>query len=249
MSEKKFPFDFEAVFQPDDYLYFYGLTITDEVSDKQTAFLERELKLVQSMRVLDLACGYGRHANRLARKGCTVVGVDTSEAFLELARKEAETERLTVTYLKQDMRRIDFNGEFDRIIMMFTAVGYFDDDENMTVFRNITRALKPGGLFCFDTFNRDLFLKNIRTCHVTDNNDDTMIDRVSFDSVTGRLHNRRTIIRHGKKRDFEFSIRLYNPTEIKLILKEAGLNVVNFYSDWESNPLNNNPRMITVARK
>ena len=249
MSEEKIPFDFEAVFQPDDYLYFYELTITDEVTDRQVAFLENELDLDRPQRILDLACGYGRHANRLAAKGHSVVGMDTSETFLNMARDEAAAKKLEITYLRGDMREIDFDNEFDRVLMLFTAVGYFDDETNIRVFQNVARALKPGGLFCFDAPNRDYIAKMLRHHHVTDRDGDIMIDRNSFDTFTGRLHNRRTVIRNGRKREFEFSIRLYNPTELSSILKKSGLEIVGFYGDWEGRPTAGDLRMITVARK
>jgi len=249
MSDDNPKFDFEAVFDPDDYIYFYEDMATEELTEKQVAFLVRELQLDKSVRILDLACGYGRHANRLAQRGYLVVGMDYSEAFLDIARKEAEAKGLDIKYLRGDMREMNFDNEFDRVIMMFTAVGYFNDQENYKVFQNVSRALKPGGLLCFDTINRDLMLKNFRPHVVTDKNGDMMIDRNSFDSVTGRITNRRTIIRNGQKREFEFSIRLYNPTEIELLLNQAGLKIVRFYGDWEGIPMANDWRMIVTARK
>ena len=61
--------DFDAVFHAGDYLYFYEDSIRDEYTDEQIAFLVRELSLGKQMKILDLACGHGRHANRLARSG------------------------------------------------------------------------------------------------------------------------------------------------------------------------------------
>lgn len=58
-------FDFEAVFEPDDYLYFYADAINEERTKKKIEFLVKELELDKPMKILDLACGHGRHANLL----------------------------------------------------------------------------------------------------------------------------------------------------------------------------------------
>ena len=249
-EKQEYEFDFEAVFDVDDYFYFYKDVITDEVTDKQVHFLVRELGLDRPRKILDLACGHGRHANRLAAQGHEVTGVDLTAGFLEVARKEAAEEKLQVDYMQKDMRDISFNEEFDRVLLMFTALGYFRDEENLKVLVNIHRALKPGGLFCFDTFSRDLLLKKFRADHITDKGEDLMLDRNRFDPVTGYIHNHRTIIRDGKRKDFGFSIRLYNPTEITLILKQAGFSSVKMFSNWESEPLTDESlRMIVVVQK
>ncbi|MBN1212804.1 MAG: class I SAM-dependent methyltransferase [candidate division Zixibacteria bacterium] len=249
-EKQQYEFDFEAVFDPDDYFYFYEDIITDEVTERQVLFLIRELELDQPRKILDLACGHGRHANRLAGLGHEVTGVDLTAGFLEAARREAEGKKLKVRYLQKDMREISFDEEFDRVLLMFTALGYFSDEENFKVLENIHRALKPGGLLCFDTINRDLMLKNLRAHHITDKEGNLMLDRNSFDPVSGYIHNHRTIIRDGKRKDFKFSIRLYNATEISLILERAGFQTVKMYGTWDSGPLTDESwRMIVMAQK
>ena len=91
-------FDFEAVFEPEDYLYFYGDALTEERTAKEVEFLVRELKLDRPMRILDLACGYGRHANRLAQLGHSMVGVDITAGFLEMAKENARDKGVKVSY-------------------------------------------------------------------------------------------------------------------------------------------------------
>jgi cyclopropane fatty-acyl-phospholipid synthase-like methyltransferase len=61
-------FAFERVFDPDDYLYFYSLRLTPERNDQDAERVWRLLDLAPGMTVLDLACGHGRIANRLAER-------------------------------------------------------------------------------------------------------------------------------------------------------------------------------------
>jgi cyclopropane fatty-acyl-phospholipid synthase-like methyltransferase len=65
-------FDFDAVFRADDYLYFYGDSLKDEYTEQEVEFLVRELGIRKRMSILDLACGHGRHANRLAARGLVI---------------------------------------------------------------------------------------------------------------------------------------------------------------------------------
>jgi len=183
-------FDFESVFEPDDYLYFYADILTPERTKKEVEFLMRELKLQPPMSILDLACGYGRHANRLAEIGYDVTGVDLTPGFLEITRKEAEEMRVSdkVKYILGDMRKISFKEEFDRAFLLFVSFGYFTDEENLLVLKNVNRALKPGGLFCFDISNRDVSLKNLPSCSMREKEGNLMIEKYMFDGITGRLN-------------------------------------------------------------
>ncbi len=243
-------FDFEAVFEVDDYLYFYSEMLTDELADRQVSFLVKELELTEPMDILDLACGFGRHANRLATLGHRVTGIDLMPGFLELARKDADARGVLVDYRQGDMRRLDFDRQFDRVLLLFTAFGYFEDEENAQVLVNIARALKPGGRLIFDTINRDTNLKYHIPCFVVEKGNDLMIDRISFDTLTGRQYDRRIVIRNGVRKDKPYFVRLYNPSEINDLLKKAGLETVKMCGDWEGAPLGSEGRrMIVIARK
>ncbi len=196
------------------------------------------------------ACGHGRHANRLVQLGYNVTGVDITQGFLEIAKNNAKKKGITVKYIQKDMREISFKEEFDRAILLFTSFGYFDDEENFKVLENVARSLKSGGLFCFDTFNRDVFLKHFLPYIVVEKGDDLMIDRNTFDSATGRVYNKRIVIRNGKKKDKPFFVRLYNPTEMKDLLNKAGLQIYKMYSNWDAKPFTSDSRrMIIIAKK
>lgn len=243
-------FDFDAVFDPDDYLYFYKDVLTEERTKKEIDFLIRELELKTPMKILDLACGHGRHANKLAELGHDVTGVDITLGFLEIAKNEAMKLGVQVNYIHEDMRKISFKEEFDRVLLLFTSFGYFEDEENLKVLENVANALKKEGLFCLDTINRDAFLKNFLPYIVTEKGNDLMIDRNIFDSITGRLYNKRIVIRNGIRKDKPFFVRLYTFPELKELLRKVGLEICRLYGDWDSNPFTNNSRrLIVISRK
>ena len=140
-----------------DYLYFYQPLLDGDQA-------ERDAELILSLagprppgrplRILDMACGHGRVAAALARRGHLVTGVDLSETFLRAAR-EANNPDGRVTYLRTDMRALTWAGEFDVVVCFFSAFGYFGDDENRLVLANAARSLRPNGRFVLDLRNWD----------------------------------------------------------------------------------------------
>jgi len=99
-------------------------------------------------RVLDLACGTGRHSIELARRGFDVVGVDIAADLLEVANRDAEEEGVeNVSFLEEDLRQLGFDEEFDVVLNLNDgAIGYFEtEEENHRTFEVIAAALRPGG--------------------------------------------------------------------------------------------------------
>jgi 2-polyprenyl-3-methyl-5-hydroxy-6-metoxy-1,4-benzoquinol methylase len=110
----------------DDYLHFYTDVLGAGRSDADAGLVARLLSLEPGMRVLDVPCGEGRIAGRLARLGCEVVGVDYTERWVELARKHYPE----ATFELGDMRSLPYAEEFDAVVNWFTSFGYFDPETN-----------------------------------------------------------------------------------------------------------------------
>ena len=105
------------------------------------------------MDVLDLACGHGRIANRLAERGARVTGLDRTPLFLEVARRDAAARGVEVDYVEGDMRELAWEGGFDRVVSWFTSFGYFDDQANRGVLGGVHGALRPGGSLLIECNN------------------------------------------------------------------------------------------------
>lgn len=245
-----FVFDYDAVFNPEYYLYFYEDRLAEDKTDQEIKFLKEVLKLGLGMNILDLACGHGRHANKLSELGYSVLGIDINEDFLEIARDYTKQKGLAVQYIRQDMREISYSNEFDRILLLFTSFGYFNDAENLRVLKNISKALKSDGLFCLDLINRDYLSGNLKPCMITERQEDLMIDRISFDPKTGRTLNRRIYLKNGKRIDAPFSVRIYSYTEINELMRKVNLSIEEVYGGWNKESFSNQSyRMIIVASK
>ena len=187
----------------------------------------------------------------LAERGVRVTGLDATPYFLELARKDAAERGVEVEYVEGDMRSLPWTERFDRVLCWFTSFGYFSDDENRQVLGEAFRALRPEGLFAVEMNNLLRLLQVYADENVTERGEDRMIDRHRFDIQTNRSLDERTIIRGGKERTFEFSVRMFTPAELRDWLLVAGFREAIAYGD-DGQPLtpeHEGRRMTVVGRK
>ena len=144
------------------------------------------------------------------------------------------------------MREISYSNEFDLILLLFSSFGYFEDDDNFLVLKIINEGLKKGGKLYFDLMNRDVIMKNFIPNFVREKNGNLMIDRNEFDTISGRIINKRILIKDGKRFDMPFFMRLYNPSELNILLKSAGFSKIEFYGDNFSEVFNTKSRRIRI---
>jgi SAM-dependent methyltransferase len=247
----------------EDYLHFFaaprGVSAfavhgpavpgVDSPDDAVADLAWRLLELRPDMSVLDLACGDGGLANRLAARGCRVVGLDSSAVFLDRARADAAIAGVSVEYVAGDMRRIPWTARFDRVINWSTAFGYFDDATNRVVLDGIVRVLRPGGRLAMDLDNLTKFLASYTPSRVVAARDDgdMLVDRYHLDALTGRFEAERTVIRGGRARRVNFVKRLFGFPELRDWLRAAGFAAVAGYGE-DGRPLTaDHSRMIVVA--
>ena len=242
-------FDFSGAFDA-DYLHFYETMLTAERSDGEAGVVWNLLGLKPGAAVLDLACGHGRIANRLAESGARVTGLDRTALFLARAREDAAARGAAVEYVEGDMRAIPWRERFDAVLLWYTAFGYFDEAGNEAVLRGIAAALKPGGRVLLDQPNRAQVIGWEFPAHdVVQRGDDLMVDIVNYDVLTDRSRVERIIVRDGKVRRTRFAVRLYSFSELEKLALAAGFRAARAF-DQVGGPLTlTSGRMIFVARK
>ena len=127
----------------------------EEDTNRQVDFLIKQLHLKGTEKMLDFACGFGRHSLEFARRGYDVTGIDITLAYIDYANEQAKKENLNAKFICQDIRTITFDKEFDVVLNMADgAIGYFEDDgENHKIFSVIAKALKNGGKHFMDIMN------------------------------------------------------------------------------------------------
>jgi SAM-dependent methyltransferase len=216
-------------------------------TENEVAFLVAELGLAPGARVLDVGCGPGRHARALGERGIEVVGVDISERFVELARRDAPA---GVTFERLDARALPFDAEFDAVINVFTAFGYFEDPEDdVETLRCVRRALVPGGRFLLETLHRDALLARFRPrlAYTTSNGTQVTRDYV-WDLARDVIDERVGVVRpDGARAEYATSVRMRSLHELLALVAKAGLAPVAWYGGLDGSALRLDSRRLVLV--
>ena len=184
-------------------------------------------------RVLDLACGPGRHSVAFARRGFRVTGVDRSPFLLERARTNARDAGVEVEWIESDMRDFRRPDAFDLAICLFTSFGFFQEDaDNRQVLANVAASLKPGGTFVLDLLGKEVLAQKFTSTTSRDLPDGMVVHRHRIVDDWNRIENDWIILRNGAQRTFHFSHWLYSARELKEMLLGAGFAEVQVYGDF-----------------
>jgi len=232
----------------EDYLRLYQFPV--ERTDPEVEFVAEMLadRIAPGGLVLDLACGQGRHAIPLAARGYRIIGLDYQ---LHLLRKAKEAEGEGVFFVRGDMRRLPFPETFDAVVNLFTAFGYFSDEENARILCEVARVLRPGGWLVLDVANRDALIRNAQPRSWKRLPDGSLVlSEWTWDVATGRYTHWQLLLGDQDRRSFMHSVRVYTCTELTALLGNAGLTVVARHGGFRGEALNlDAPRLIMIARK
>ena len=239
---------FERFFGP-DYFEIYRDFFPPERAAADVEGIVARLGLFAGARVLDLACGHGRHAIPLAERGFAVTGYDLSEECLARARAEAAARGVSVRWLHGDMRELPFDAEFDAVINVFTAFGYFaDEEDDVETLRRVRRALVPGGRFLLETLHRDALLARFqpRIEYTTSNGTHVVRDYV-WDLAHDRIEDRVVMVRpDGSRAEYTTSLRVRSLRDLLALLREADLEPLAWYGGLAGGPLQLDSRRLVL---
>ena len=222
----------------------------EATSLRQARLVKRLLKARKGMRVLDIPCGMGRLTVPLAKMGLVMTGVDLSESFARSARREASKQGVDARFICRDMRKIDFEEEFNAAFNWFGSFGYFSDADMLVFCQKVLRALKPGGRFLVEGIN-----KSWMQSHFVPESDMTIggvrvQQQRRFDRRTGRALATWTFSRKDRKEKNRLSVRLYDGTDMRRLLRSAGFREIKLFG---YPPLGrftrHSRRLIAVARR
>lgn len=124
--------------------------------DRIVHWLIDALGLDAGAALLDIGCGPGLYAERFARRGLRVTGVDYSRRSIAYATESAQQQGLAITYRYQDYRTLEDTAQYDAALLIYGDLCVLNPQDRATVLANVRRALKPGGLFAFDVTTREL---------------------------------------------------------------------------------------------
>jgi SAM-dependent methyltransferase len=209
----------------DDYLHAMERISDDQIA-REVHFIEESLGVEEGGALLDLACGTGRHAVQLARRGYEVVGFDLSLAMLARAGEDAQEREAKLNFVQGDMRDMTFEEQFDGVYCWNTSFGYFEEDKNAQVIDRVHRALKGGGLFLLDVVNRDFLVRQSPSLAWFEGEGCICMDEMNVDFITSRMKVKRTMmLDDGRSQEIEYSMRIYSLHELGRVLHEHGFTV------------------------
>lgn len=224
-----------------------------EWAGQQVEFIEKAVGLKPNDHILDLCCGDGRHAVALAQRGYRLTGLDLDAAMLRDAAQAAERAGVKVQWILGDMRDIPGISEYDVVLNLFTAFGYFEsDEEDQKVLEGIARSLKPGGRLFLNTVNREWLLRQFqaRDWERLDDGSMRFIER-QIDLEQGRnFVTESWYYPDGRRKTMFHILRLYTLTELRRMCSEVGLQLTDVYGDFDGGPYGLDSRWLSlVARK
>ena len=227
----------------EDYLALYAHR-DDGDAERLVALLRRSVPWDRSWRVLDVACGPGRHARALEAAGARCFGLDLSMPLLRRARQVTG-----IPLIRADMRRIPVRPRsIDLTVNLFTSFGYFATDaEHGTALAEMAGTVRPSGWLVLDFLNAVA----ARTALVPEElvqlaGQPVRIRRELSDA--GRFVWKRIATADG--REFTERVRLFGADELAAMLDGAGIAVHYRFGDYDGSPLTESaPRVLLMGQR
>ncbi|MFL5401393.1 MAG: class I SAM-dependent methyltransferase [Gemmatimonadales bacterium] len=214
----------------EEYLQLYPHR-DDADAERAVALIRDTVSLQPGWRVLDVACGAGRHARAFAAAGARCVGVDLSATLLRLARQITDA-----PLVRADMRQLPIRpASMDLTVNLFTSFGYFErDSEHAAALGEMISTVRPGGWFVIDFLNPASVRRGL-------------VPEETIEVAGSKVHVSRSVspdgryvcksIRGPKGRHYMERVRLFEPSQISEMLEAAGVRVRFRFGSYDAIPL------------
>jgi len=209
--------------------------------------LAEYLSLKKRRKLLDIACGKGRHATYFNSLGFDVVGVDLSPNSITSAK---ENENTTLQFEVHDMREIYQENQFDVVTNLFTSFGYFEKDQDeQKAINAMASNLKKEGTLVIDFMNSKNVIANLVA------SEKKRIDGITFD-ISRKVVNQHVIkdinITHSKtKHHFQEKVKNLTLSNFSHFITNAGLKIIDIFGNYKLEEFNaqNSDRLILICKK
>ncbi|WP_207427233.1 cyclopropane-fatty-acyl-phospholipid synthase family protein [Pedobacter sp. SYSU D00535] len=198
-------------------------------------------------RILDIACGRGRHSVYLNKKGYDVTGIDLSHSNIKFS-KQFENEKLH--FHEHDMRHLLYINYFDLALNLFTSFGYFETErDHVKALKTFRKALKPEGRLVLDYFNTEKIVRNLTRQELK------LIDGIDF-SIAKKVENGKIIksisFEHRSRGyNFKEEVKAFSFSDFEKLFKLSGFEVENHFGDYSLNAFDpvKSDRLIFICKK
>jgi SAM-dependent methyltransferase len=238
-------------FFSDFYLRAYAGAARDADASEQALAAARLAGCPDGGDLLDVPCGFGRHAIPLADAGYRVVGVDRSQALLNEARRRAGNSRRP-KLARADYRDLPLpDASFDAAVNLFTSLGYLGDEEDTKALAEIGRVLRPGGRLVIEILHRDLLIRIFREQDWQLLGEGRLLlEQRTFEPASGLAQVTQTLIEtSGERESRTYSLRVYAATELLAMLTRAGFTEARCYGDLDGGAFGIDTRLVIAAER
>ncbi|PBJ12399.1 bifunctional 2-polyprenyl-6-hydroxyphenol methylase/3-demethylubiquinol 3-O-methyltransferase UbiG [Flavobacterium sp. ACN6] len=190
--------------------------------------LTHYLNLPEKAKVLDLACGKGRHSIYLNQLGYDVLGADLSENSIAEASKNSNE---TLHFKVHDMRE-PFEEKFDAIFNLFTSFGYFEnDDDNLTTLKAVKESLSEYGFAVIDFMNVTQVIETLVP------EETKTVDEIDFHIKRyvedGHIFKEIDFEDQGRKYHFTEKVKALSLKDFQDLMDEAGIYLLDIFGDYK----------------
>jgi SAM-dependent methyltransferase len=228
---------------------YYHLLYDNRDEREAEAFLKilvEHLQINSSSKVLDLACGAGRHSIVLNELGVDVEGCDLSPNSINEAKTKSNN---SIPFFVHDMRN-PLEKKYDIILNLFTSFGYFDNlSDNLKVLNSIFDALNPGGIVVIDFMNADKVIRDLKLRQEIQKGD------VLF-SIKREVNNHRIIKSiafedKGQSYFFQEKVQALSKSDFSELFKEANLELIESFGSYQLEDFDSSTsdRLISICKK
>lgn len=210
---------------------FYHILYKDRNDDEAQAFMDtltNYLNISEDSKILDLACGRGRHSVYLNSLGYHVTGADLSENSIAYAK---QFENNTLQFKVHDMCK-PFNTKFDAVFNLFTSFGYFDNDEdNLNTIKAIRDDLTDYGIGVIDFMNSDYVIKNLVP------EETKQVEGIDFHlkryAQDGYIFKDISFEYQGENFQFQERVRAFTLSDFETLFNEANVNLLEVFGNYK----------------
>jgi len=214
------------------YKEIWRQVFPEKTTQLEAEFIIEEGKLVNNSEVLDIMCGYGRHAFELAKKGIKVTTLDNLQYYIDEINEKAIKESLVINSVCDDVLNFRIKKEYDTILCMGNSLQFFDEEDTLLLLSNMASMLKSGGKFFFNTWSiAEIVMKNFKEKNCNKINDLVFYAESKFLLRPTRIETNSIIIsENGEKEEKSGVDYIYSIAEIEVMLNKTGFELKEIYS-------------------
>ena len=237
-----------------EFASLYDMLTDDVEYEKRADYIEQLFSIFSDKKpelIADIGCGTGTMCDILQKRGYDMIGIDSSDSMLNIAREKNEN----ILYLLQDMTSFELYGTVDVIISLLDTVNYLTEDGELNIFLSLAKNyLNPSGLLIFD-INTPYKFRNILSNNIYNFENDNVFYswENDFDGKICEFYLNFFVKGEDSKytriteQHFE---RCYEIDEIIGLIKKAGLSLLGVFGDLSQKTYkNDDERIFFVAKK